>query len=133
MTEQNAFEAALDELLRQLWPRPGQLNRDSDVVARLAALRSVYADWLEERGDATAGLQRWLAREGKSPRDVGTAWQWWSFGNRPDTTPDDLPTEVWEKLPGTVLRRSPQGKEYLTRQDAERALLNALKQTGLNA
>ena len=89
-------------------------------------MRLVYADWLEERGDQRAALHRWMVRERKFPRFSGSTWDWWRYGDRPDSKPEDLPAEVWERLPGKAQVTIRNCKEYLSRRSAERALFMSL-------
>jgi uncharacterized protein (TIGR02996 family) len=127
MTDEETFEAALDDLMDRLWPAVGQLNKDAKLLQELASLRLVYADWLEERGDGLAGAQRWMAAQVKFPRlghELGhDTWDWWRI-DRPD--PEDLPGEIWDHLPGERNERY-ECKEYATRRLAERALFKSLK------
>jgi hypothetical protein len=126
MPDEDTFEAALDDLMAAVWPLPGQISGDPEPPARLAAMRLVYADWLEERGDPRAGAQRWMAAKGKFPRYAGSTWDWWAFGDHPDSKPEDLPGDIWRRLPGAPLKSSPNCKEYDTRRDAEYALYKSL-------
>jgi len=114
MPDRDTFEAALDELLARGAPE------------RVADMRLVYADWLDEHGDLAAGAQRWMAREGKSPRGSGVSWDWWSYGDRPDGNPEDLPLDIWRRLPGDALAGARHCKEFPSRRSAERALFKAL-------
>jgi uncharacterized protein (TIGR02996 family) len=127
MTDSDAFESALDELFAGIWPRPGELAEDAGLRRQVCALRLVYADWLEERGDPYGALQRWLARHGKFPRLSGPTWDWWRFGDRPDSQPEDLPAAIWRRLAGRPLEQEPSCKEFASRRAAERALFKALK------
>src|SRR5260221_8187696 len=131
MPEVDGFEAALDELLRQIWARPREVYGEppSELLRRLAELRLIYADWLEEHGDPMARVQRWLVRERKFPRYTGPAqdtWDWWNYGDRPDCKPEDLPRIIWQMLPGNPSGTPPDYKDYDSRAAAERALYRAL-------
>jgi hypothetical protein len=131
MPDADAFEDALDELLREIWSRPREQFGDTspDLLRRLTALRLVYADWLEERGDLTAAAQRWLAREGKFPRYAGESqdtWDWWRYGDDANSKPEDLPLIIWQRLPSNPAGSPPNYKEYESRAAAERALYKAL-------
>lgn len=114
MADQETFESALDTVVA------------AGDLTRLAELRLVYADWLDEHGDPAAGVQRWMAREGKCPLFTGASWDWWRYGDRPDSKPEDLPRAIWQRLPGEPLREAPDCKEYSRRLAAERALYKAL-------
>jgi hypothetical protein len=131
MPDADAFEDALDELLRRIWARPREIFGEPppELLRRLMELRLVYADWREEQGDLTAAAQRWLAREGKFPRYSGDSqdtWTWWNHGDRPDCKPEDLPLVIWQRLPGNPAGIPPNYKEYDSRAAAELALYKAL-------
>jgi len=126
MPNEETFESALDELMAEVRTPEGQIVNDSAILNRLAEMRLVYADWLEERGDAHSALQRWMVRERKFPRFSGTSWDWWRYGDKPDCKPDDLPSDIWERLPGKARDAIRNCKEYLTRRSAERALFTSL-------
>lgn len=129
MTDDEAFESALDEALADVWMQSDTAlhsTPDPEAVSRLTALRQVYADWLEERGDLRAAFQRWLVHHRKFPRFSWQSWDWWRYGDRPDSNPEDLPIEIWKRLPGMPRDDVPQCKEYPTRRSAERALFKAL-------
>jgi uncharacterized protein (TIGR02996 family) len=131
MLDASSFEAALDELLRQIWSRPRDVPGEppADLLQRLAELRLVYADWLEEQGEPMAHAQRWLARQRKFPRYSGAiqdTWTWWGFGDSSESKPEDLAGVIWKRLPGNPAGIPANYKEYDTRQAAERALFKAL-------
>ncbi len=131
MPDSESFESALDELLRQIWARPREVYGEPapELLRRLTELRQVYADWLEEHGDPLASLQRWLVRERKFPRYAGErqdTWDWWRFGDGPDSKPEDLPLVIWQRLPGNPAGTPANYKEYDSRPAAERALFKAL-------
>lgn len=131
MPEADAFESALDEALLEIWSRPRDVPGEPAPahLQRLIELRQVYADWLEERGDSMAALQRWLVRERKFPRYSGATqdtWTWWNYGDRPDSKPEDLPQAIWQNLRGRPEGIPPNYKEYDSRREAELALFKAL-------
>jgi len=131
MPDADAFESALDEVLRAIWSRPRDVPGEppAALLQRLAELRLVYADWLEERGDTTAALQRWMVRESKYPRysgEIQDTWTWWTFGHGFSSKGEDLPQQIWKRLSGDPEGVPPNYKEYDTREMAERALYKAL-------
>jgi uncharacterized protein (TIGR02996 family) len=126
MTDDETFEAAIEEVVGQIWPAPGQRNLDPALWNQLASGRLVYADWLEERGEPRAAAQRWLAEHAKLPRDSGNSWDWWSYGDHPEAKPEDLPRQLWDKLPGQPRKDIGYCKEFGSRRAAERALFKAL-------
>ena len=126
MPDEETFETALDDLMDELWPAVGKLNASADLLGRLDGMRLVYADWLEERGDAHAAAQRWLVHRQKFPRYSGKSWDWWRYGDRPDCLAEDLPATIWDRLPGKPSDANRHCKEYPTRRSAERALYKAL-------
>ena len=126
MTDEETFEAAIEELVAQIWPAPSQQNEDPRLWSELTSLRLVFADWLEERGDPKAAAQRWMAQNQKLPRDSGHSWDWWRYGDRPEARPEDLSIAIWEKLPGQPRKDIGYCKEYASRRSAERALFKAL-------
>jgi hypothetical protein len=126
MPDEETFESALDELMAEVRTPEGQIVAEVSVLNRLTEMRLVYADWLEERGDPRAALQRWLVRERKFPRFSGSTWDWWRYGDRPDCKPEDLPAAVWDRLPGKAQVSIRNCKEYLSRRWAERALFMSL-------
>ena len=126
MTDEDAFESAIDEQAGQIRQPPRETSDDPNFWLHLASLRLVYADWLEERGDPCAAAQRWLAESQKLPRDSGQSWDWWCYGDRPETKPEDLPGRIWDHLPGRPRKDMANCKEYSTRRAAERALFKAL-------
>jgi hypothetical protein len=131
MPDADVFESALDEVLREIWSRPREMfgEPSAELVQRLSDMRLVYADWLEERGEPMAQVQRWLVRERKFPRYAGPVqdtWDWWTYGDEADSKPEDLPRDVWKRLPGAPAGIPPDYKEYVSRRAAERSLLKAL-------
>jgi hypothetical protein len=128
MPDADAFESALDEVLLEIWSRPRDVPGEPApaLLQRLIELRQVYADWLEERGDPTAALQRWLVRERKFPRYSGAkqdTWTWWKYDSRKG---EDLPLDIWQRLRGLPEGIPPNYKEYDSRRAAELALFKAL-------
>jgi hypothetical protein len=126
MPDEETFERSLDDLVRGVRAPDGKFLAESEAVSRLVEMRLVYADWLEERGDPRAAHQRWMARERKLPRFSGSSWDWWGYGDRPDCTPEDLPLEIWRRLPGQSEKDFRLCKVYPTRASAENALFKAL-------
>ncbi len=126
MPDEETFESALDELMAEVRTPEGQEVSESSVLNRLAEMRLVYADWLEERGDSHSALQRWMVQQRKFPRFAGSTWDWWRYGDRHDSKPEDLPAEIWDQLPGKAQEINRNCKEYLSRRLAERALFMSL-------
>jgi uncharacterized protein (TIGR02996 family) len=111
-TDRDAFEAALDA--------------DPDDWS----LRLVYADWLDENGDADlARCQRWMAANRKRPvcrppafLHVADGWDW-SLGN--ESLMYGIPRHLGKWMPWPGPSESSY-REYPTRRAAERALATAL-------
>jgi hypothetical protein len=100
MTDESAFQNSLDDLAKQIWPRAGAFHPTSEMLDGYAGLCAVFADWLEEQGDSRAAGYRWLCRHGKLPRRSNNSWEWWQYGDRVDSAPEDLPAAIWDRLPG---------------------------------
>jgi hypothetical protein len=138
MSDADSFHAGLDEWASRLMRHPG----DAEALAGLRALRLVFADWLEERGDAAAGVQRWLARRGKYPEEfddptrqfapTNRGWRWALAGHglsRRFRVPVHcrIDRRAWEKLTGFRQPFDPVFfKSYASRRAAEEALAAAL-------
>ena len=114
MTDETAFQAALDE-------RPAD-----------HALRLVFADWLEERGDWRAAGYRWMGENHSYPIRSAMSWDWWDSGwlrgsdEAPILLPAMLDSAMFARLDGHVMS-GPSFREYLDRSSAEEALCRALK------
>ncbi len=126
MPDEETFESALDELMAEVRTAAGQVVNDSAILNRLAEMRLVYADWLEERGDPRSALQRWMVQHRKFPRFSGSTWDWWRYGDEHDSKPEDLSAQIWDRLPGKAAEVNSNCKEYLSRRSAERALYRSL-------
>jgi hypothetical protein len=126
MTDESAFQSALDELAALLWPAHGQSRIEPDLLDQLVGACAVFADWLEEQGDWRAVGYRWLSRNRKLPRPTGEYFTWWRFGDNSNCAPEDLPARVWDRLPGNPYSMSASCREYPTRRDAEWALCKAI-------
>jgi hypothetical protein len=125
MIDETAFQTALDELAAFLWPANNQPAITPDGLDRFAGTCAVFADWLEDHGDWRATGYRWLSRHRKLPRRCYT-WDWWRFGDENSAAPENLPAEVWDRLPGKPHHAAPNCKAYETRRAAEWALCKAI-------
>jgi hypothetical protein len=130
VSDEDAFQSALDELVRQFTAA----GRPPDLGRRLAELRLVFADWLDERGRGPAATaQRWLAAHDKRPTPCSRTWDWWGDGWKwcGDNCPwfAYLPQALFEHLtPG--VRKSVHYSEYASRRAAEEALADAVGRFG---
>jgi uncharacterized protein (TIGR02996 family) len=137
LSDEDSFQSAIDELYLRMQPRRDQVLRppDPEDLARLRGVRLVFADWLQERGDARAAGQRWLAENGKYPYDwsadrrveLFTTSDWYRGRGAVWAVPDHchVPEELWRRLPP----RRPQTDNwaaYPTRREAEEALIRAV-------
>ena len=110
------------------------------------AIRGVFADWLEERGDRRAHGYRWMFANGKRPRkakwnrrgseEVGI-WDWWIRRGeenpkyyQPATwtdRPSDLPRKIYLCLSGVRWGgKDGNFSSYFSRRAAEDALAHAI-------
>ena len=126
MTDESAFQSALDELAVLLWPVPAVSHHSAEQMAHFAGICAVFADWLEDHGDGRAVGYRWLSRHGKLPRRGINTWDWWRFGDRAECTAEDLPSAIWDRLPGKPYPRIPDCKEYPAFRDAVSAICKAI-------
>jgi uncharacterized protein (TIGR02996 family) len=122
MTDESAFQAALDA-------DPANF-----------ALRLVFADWLEERGDRRAAGYRWMGEQRKWPYDWSKnamitsfdTFDWFMEGSPVQwKVPDHciLPAELQPWFPANIYWPS-----YPSRRDAEEALCKViLEWSGGNA
>lgn len=124
-------------------------NKRLNSNPRCWSLRLIYADWLEDQGDSDgAATQRWMAKHKIAPKtyysifweikqllDDKNCWNWWISDG--DPTVDNnvlckgsvLPREVYLRLKGEY--NNDDFCEYVTRQEAEYDLQQALKSLGL--
>ena len=126
MTDETAFQAALDELAALVWPAAGSPNHTAELLDRFAGTCAVFADWLEEQGDWRSVGYRWLSDHRKLPRRSGRSYDWWGFGDHFEPAPENLPANVWDRLPGRPDSPTSRCKAYDTRRDAEWALCKAI-------
>jgi uncharacterized protein (TIGR02996 family) len=110
MDDEAPFHAALDE-------------NPADIAMRL-----VFADWLEERGDWRAEGYRWMGQHHKWPTDQraddGLPWGWWSVAD-PSSIHAELP-QVLHRPMYRVL--SPEyAWAFETRREAEETLCRAIR------
>ncbi len=115
MTDEAAFQAALDE-------RPAD-----------HALRLVFADWLEERGDWRAAGYRWMGECRQHPRRAALSWDWWDLRWLRKYREAGMPlsaamleSSLFERLDGYATS-GPNFREYTDRRAAEEALCRALR------
>jgi hypothetical protein len=124
MIDESAFQNALDDLAGLQRPSTTVADPSDDLLARYSGTCAVFADWLEEQGDWRAAGYRWLSLHAKLPRRANSNWGWWRFGDRGVSAPEDLPSKVWDRMPGS--RSHQLLKEYPSRCDAESALCKAI-------
>jgi uncharacterized protein (TIGR02996 family) len=95
-----------------------------DVRPEDMALRLLFAEWLEERGDYRAQGFRWMSRLGKWPFWLPSSRRW-SWTHPANTFPyhNHLSRELYDLLPE---ENDSDWKKYVTLQEAEEALCRIL-------
>jgi len=126
MTDETPFQDTLDELALLIKPPDGAPTDLAELWDRYFDTCAVFADWLEEQGDWRAAGYRWISQHRKHPRHSLLSWNWWRFGDTSPLNAENLPSHIWNRLPGRPLNPQTHFKSYDTRRDAESALCKAL-------
>lgn len=118
-------------------------QRALDADPYSSAIRFVFADWLEDRGDWRAAGYRWMADHGRSPvpctaSEMITTWDWWCQldPDQPRRAAGHIHDACWvrldlfNRLRDYRFKSSWSGgvayKEYPDRRTAEEALCRAV-------
>lgn len=92
-------------------------------------LRLVYADWLEERGDANAAGWRWSAEHRRIPRSSHRLFQWLVDVHADQNRPEFLPQRLLDcfQYEGFYYSRSEQTVSFYSAYHALNALAAAVE------